>query len=71
MKSPQSIKHLFERNDVSLVEAFFSNEIKNKKKQNRFIVKEKYFYSNVNYDECFEIILKRKNENLAIIFFKI
>ena len=25
------MKHLFERNDVPLVEAFFSNEIKNKK----------------------------------------
>jgi hypothetical protein len=70
----ESLEVIFERNDLSLIERFFKNEISNNPNMNEYnrYVREPFnFYFEIDFLKCFKIISKNENEKMAIYLFKI
>ena len=77
LKSSHIMEIIFERNDLLLFEAFFGDleiNLDNETTEcdeNKFIFNHKEFYFNINFIQCFKIILHNKNEKMAIYLFKL
>jgi len=79
LKSARSLEIICERNDLLLFEAFFGdleiisdqNNETTECDENKFIFNHKEFYFNINFVQCFKIILHNKNEKMAIYLFRL
>lgn len=71
LKSPEILKHILERDNSMLFETFFKLEIKNGKiSDNKYIFDQNKFYEGIKFDECFEKVLEKNNEKMAIYLFR-
>lgn len=72
LRSPDSMKYFFERDDLLLFENFFQPQINDTQSvENDYIENVESFYSNINFVECFGIIVNKENKKMAIYLFKI
>jgi hypothetical protein len=66
LRSPDSMKYFFERDDLLLFENFFQPQINDTQSvENDYIENVESFYSNINFVECFGIIVNKENKKMA------
>jgi hypothetical protein len=72
LKSPETLEHILERDNLMLFETFFELEIKNGEisVNNKYIFDQKEFYEGIKFDECFKKVLEKNNEKMAIYLFR-
>jgi len=72
--SSESIEAIFERNNLNLIETFFTNELHLNEASigdKEYVFDPKKYFIDINFTRCFEIVYINDNEKMAIYLFKI